>query len=64
MNATWLKIFGIVLGLGEEVVPIFIHNPQSQQIEGVIVSTLAGILQGLGTPASPIPPAPTAPSTT
>jgi hypothetical protein len=48
MNPTWLKIFELVLGTAETVVPIFIHNPNSQKVEGVIVSTLPGVIQGLG----------------
>jgi hypothetical protein len=48
-----LKVISLVLGTAETVVPIFIHNPQSQQIEGVVVTTLNGVLQGLSaTPAA------------
>lgn len=44
---TFLKIFQAILGEAEQIVPIFIHNPKSQQVEGVIVTTLNGALQGL-----------------
>lgn len=44
---TILNIIGLILGTAEAVVPVFIHNPKSQQIEGVIVSTLTGVLQAL-----------------
>jgi hypothetical protein len=35
----FLTIFGLLLGTAEDIVPIFIHNPQSQKIEGAIVTT-------------------------
>jgi hypothetical protein len=44
----WLQIIEDIIGVGEEIVPLFIHNPQSQKIEGVVVSNLNGILTGLG----------------
>lgn len=53
---TFLKIFAAILGEAEQIVPIFIHNPKSQQIEGVIVTTLNGALEGLGQ-QKPAPPA-------
>ena len=34
----WLTIFGTILGEAETLVPVFIHNPKSQQIEGVVVT--------------------------
>ena len=34
----WLLIFGTILGEAETLVPVFIHNPKSQQIEGVVVT--------------------------
>lgn len=45
MNLNWLAILKLVLPLAEDVVPIFIHNPESKQIEGVVVTTLNGLLQ-------------------
>jgi hypothetical protein len=39
----WLTLFEAILGVGEKIVPMFIHNPNSKQIEGVIVSTAAGV---------------------
>ena len=53
MNSSWLKIFELVLGTAEAIVPVFIHNPRSQQIEGVIVTTLNGVLAGLDANAKP-----------
>jgi hypothetical protein len=46
MNNFW-KIFEAILGTAEQIVPIFIHNPKSGQIEGVIVSTLNSVLAGV-----------------
>jgi hypothetical protein len=54
--STFEKIFALILGSAEQVVPIFIHNPKSQQIEGVIVSTLNGVLSGLAAPTTPATP--------
>lgn len=59
----WKSIFAAILGEAEVIVPLFIHNPKSQQIEGVVVSTLPGIIQGLqsagvSTPAPAVPAAP------
>jgi hypothetical protein len=54
--STFEKIFALILGSAEQVVPIFIHNPKSQQIEGVIVSTLNGVLSGLAAPTAPATP--------
>lgn len=45
-----LQIIQTVFGIAEEIVPVFIHNPTSQKIEGVIVTTLNGAL-GLASPA-------------
>jgi len=56
MNSSWLKIFELVLGTAEAIVPVFIHNPKSQQIEGVIVTTLNGVLAGLDANAKPAAP--------
>lgn len=46
----FLKIFEAVLGVGAKVVPIFVHNPQSQQIEAVIVTSLESALAAFGQP--------------
>lgn len=57
MPNKWVLILGSLLGTAESVVPIFVHNPQSQQIEGVIVTagnqlfeTLATILASVNSP--------------
>lgn len=44
-----MQLLTLILGAAENVVPIFIHNPQSQKIEGVVVGTVNGVLQGLQT---------------
>ena len=33
------QIFELILGTAESIVPIFIHNPQSQKIEAMIVTS-------------------------
>lgn len=50
MNSKWLSIFAAILGEAEQIVPIFIHNPKSQQLEGVIVTTANAAIAGLATP--------------
>lgn len=37
----WLSL---IIGLGTQVVPLFIHNAQSQQIEGVVAIEAQNIL--------------------
>lgn len=53
MNPNLLLLIQTLLATAEEIVPIFIHNPASQKVEGVIVSTVNGVLAGLGKPAVP-----------
>lgn len=61
MKFNWLALIEGILGVGAQVVPIFIHNPQSQKVEAVVLSTLPGIEQVLSqAQANPIPPKPTA----
>ena len=38
------------LGAAEEIVPIFIHNPQSQKVEAVIVTTVNEAVSTLAPP--------------
>ena len=38
-KTSWLTFLGLFLGTAETIVPIFIHNPQSQQIEGVVMTS-------------------------
>jgi len=35
----WTTILGLFLGTAESIVPVFIHNPESQKIEGVIMTS-------------------------
>ena len=37
MSFDWNKLAQIVLALEENVLPVFIHNPQSQKIAGVVL---------------------------
>lgn len=39
------EIFALILGTAEEIVPIFVHNPKSQQIESAVVTTTNALLQ-------------------
>jgi len=50
---SWLKIITAILGEAEQIVPIFIHNPKSQQIEGIIITTINSALGGLATVQAP-----------
>lgn len=53
-----LSLLKLILGEAESIIPIFIHNPKSQQIEGVVVGTVNGVLGALGTGSTPpTPPA-------
>ena len=49
-------ILEAILGIGQEIIPMFIHNPTSQKIEGVIFTTLNGAVQAV-TSATTKPPA-------
>lgn len=53
-----LAILKLILGTAEAIVPIFIHNPDSQKVEAVVVTTLNGVMTGLAAPAT----APTTPA--
>lgn len=44
---TWLQVIFGIIGEAETVIPIFIHNPKSQQIEGIIVTAGNGLLTQL-----------------
>lgn len=60
-NMNWLTLFEAILGVGEKIVPMFIHNPKSQQVEGVIISTANGVSQLIAaTQAAQAGPKPTA----
>lgn len=43
------------LGAAEEIVPIFIHNPQSQKVEAVIVTTVNHAVLALAPPQASTP---------
>jgi len=46
-NIPWWQIVTLILGEAEQIVPIFIHNPQSQKIEGIVVTTVNSAVGGL-----------------
>ena len=39
----WLKLIQLIIGTAESIVPIFIHNPKSQQIEAAIITTVNAV---------------------
>lgn len=49
-------IIGLILGSTEGIVPIFIHNPKSQAIEGVIVTTINGVIGAIEQATAPTTP--------
>jgi hypothetical protein len=57
MKFNWLALIELILGEAANVVPIFVHNPKSQQVEAVIVTTLEDTIATLAapTPAAPTP---------
>lgn len=61
----WLQVFGGLLGTAESIVPVFIHNPDSQKIEGVVAVSANNLFTFLaqlqqqntaGVPTSPASP--------
>lgn len=61
MSKLWATL-GALLATSEGVVPIFVHNPQSQQFEAAIVTQanqlFVTLAQLFGTPAPPTNPPP------
>lgn len=55
MKLTLLQLIEGILGVGEQIIPLFIHNPKSQQIEGIVVGTLSGLMSGLTPTATTTP---------
>ena len=47
INMNWLKWIALIIGEGEQIAPIFIHNPQSQKIEGAVVTSVNGLLEAI-----------------
>lgn len=57
-----LSLIQLIIGVGETIVPIFVHNPKTQQLQAVLVSdaeTIAAAFQQAKT--APVPPAPLTP---
>ena len=50
----WLALLQGIFGVAEVVIPIFIHNPKSQQLEAVVLTTAAGALSVVGAVAPPL----------
>ena len=60
MNPALLAIIELLLGTAENFVPMFIHNPNSGKIEGVIATVLNSVVTQIpvAAPASAPAPAP------
>lgn len=43
----WLNILSLIFGAAEQIVPIFVHNPQSQKVEAIVMTTTNHALQTL-----------------
>lgn len=56
-----IQLIALGLGIGEQVIPLFIHNPKSQQIEAAIFTTVNNVLSAFSTaiPPAPVTSAPT-----
>ena len=62
-KTTLAEILGTILIAGEQLSPVFIHNPRSQQITTILtpdVNALFAELFASGTMAAPEPPTPPA----
>lgn len=56
------ELIALIFGEADNVVPMFIHNPKSQKIEAVVVTTLDGALTAFGRSAPAAAPQPAAPA--
>lgn len=60
--STWSKLFQALMATEENVLPIFLHNPNSKtsQIVGalLVTETIFGAIFGLTSPTTPVPPPP------
>lgn len=45
---TFSEIVQGILGVAEEVVPVFIHDPKTQQLTGVVITTVNQIASEYG----------------
>ena len=58
MNPALLAIIELLIGTAENIVPLFIHNPKSNKVEGIIATVLNSVVPQLPSILSPPPPAP------
>lgn len=58
MNPALLAIIELLLGTAENVIPLFIHNPKSNAVEGVIATVLNSVVPQLPAIIPPVPAAP------
>jgi len=50
-NATLTKISQTLMGVEATLLPVFIHNPNSQAIAGVVLMAESAVLAAFATPA-------------
>lgn len=62
MSINFQKLFQSIIGTEEIIVPLFIHNPASQSIAAVVLTTEQAVASifGLGTTTQPVANAKTA----
>jgi hypothetical protein len=66
MNPKWQALFAAIMQTEETVLPIFIHNAQSQRITGAILvaESIFGAAFGLAPGSAPVPAPVPAPAKT
>ena len=52
----WMQfIFSLILGEAEQILPIFVHNPKSQKIEAIVLTSAENAVAALAATPSPTP---------
>jgi len=49
-------ILKLAFGEAEQVIPLFIHNPKSQKIEGIVLTTAEAAVSAFTPPVTPPTP--------
>ncbi len=42
-----IDLLKLLVGLGEEIIPIFIHNPQSKKVEAIVITGVDHAMEAL-----------------
>jgi hypothetical protein len=50
----WFKLIALILGEAEAVVPVFLHNANSQKIEAIVVTTVNDAVAVLAAVPAPV----------